>query len=102
MVAGAGQSQVATQLIDLALNALVGMVLIALLRRFLMRTPAIVEAARAGDAGLTPQLIAAVGGGSEPHLLPRPDPTALTSKLTSAERVIALLASGLAAEAGGA
>ena len=46
---------------------------------------------------MTPELVAVVAAGREQHLLPRADPGALTSKLTTAERqVIALLASGRA------
>ena len=51
IVAGAGEGQVVTQIVDLVLNAVVGMVLIALLRRFFAGTRAMIDAARGGGTG---------------------------------------------------
>jgi DNA-binding CsgD family transcriptional regulator len=96
MFTGAGQSDVTTQLADLALNAVVGLLLIALLRRFVTRAPDTLAAARRGASmAITPALAAAVADG--PALLPAPDSHARVRALTPAERrVLALLATGSA------
>lgn len=90
MFAGAGQSDVATQLADLALNAVIGLLLIALLRRFVARAPRTLEDARRGASrAITPALAGPVA------LLEAPDPGAGIETLTPAERtVLELLAAG--------
>ncbi len=96
MLLGAGQSDVATQLADLALNAVVGLLLIALLRRFMARVPHTLAAARRGAA---PAVTAALAGAiAEPQpLLPGPDPIDRIESLSPAERtVLELLAAGRA------
>jgi DNA-binding CsgD family transcriptional regulator len=96
MFVGAGRSDVTTQLADLVLNGLIGLLLIALLRRFVARAPQILAAARQGDSRtITPALAAAVA--RAPAMLPAPDPQARIASLTPAEvGVLDLLATGLA------
>jgi DNA-binding CsgD family transcriptional regulator len=98
MLLGGGHSMVLNQVVDLVLNAAAGMVLIALLRRFMVRVPATLAAARAEGEAVTPLLARAVGApASAAALLPRADPGALIAALTAAERdVLALLAQGRA------
>jgi DNA-binding CsgD family transcriptional regulator len=94
MLAGPGQSDVATQLADLALNAGVGLLLIALLRRFVAEAPRTLQDARRGASrAITPALARAL---AEPVArLPAPDPGAEVETLTGAERaVLELLAAG--------
>jgi DNA-binding CsgD family transcriptional regulator len=96
MLVGSGQSAVGNQIVDLILNALAGLVLIALLRRFLTRVPATLQAARSDGVALTPRLANAVAGATVKQL-PRADATAVIEPLTTAEReVLALLARGRA------
>lgn len=94
MVTGPGQSDVATQLADLALNAAVGLLLIALLRRFVARAPQTLEDARRGASrAITPALARALDG--PVALLTAPDPGAGIEALTAAEQaVLELLAAG--------
>jgi DNA-binding CsgD family transcriptional regulator len=96
MFAGPGLSDVATQLADLALNAVIGLLLIALLRRFVARAPQTLRDARRGASrAITPFLAQALAG--PVALLPAPDPSAGIETLTRAERsVLELLATGLA------
>lgn len=94
MFVGAGQSAIGTQVADLALNALVGLLLIALLRRFVRRVPETLAGARDGSLALPPGLALAV----RPQLaLPRADPAELIEPLSPAEvTVLDLLADGRA------
>jgi DNA-binding CsgD family transcriptional regulator len=96
MFAGAGRSDVATQLADLVLNALIGLLLIAMLRRFVAHAEDTLAAARQGSSrAITPALAATLA--PTPALLPAPDPRARTAALTPAELgVLALLAAGQA------
>jgi DNA-binding CsgD family transcriptional regulator/small basic protein len=98
MFAGAGQNDVANQLIDLAANAAVVLLLVAILRRFVSAIPASLASVRAGGRSLTPQLAIAAGRQAR-GLLPRADPKAVTASLTASERrVLALLIQGRAAK----
>jgi DNA-binding CsgD family transcriptional regulator len=82
------------QLVNLAANAGAGLLMIALLRRFLADAPRLVGAVRAGADSLTPQLALAAGG-RPVRLLPAVDPRTLIATLTPAEcAVVGLLASG--------
>jgi DNA-binding CsgD family transcriptional regulator len=92
--AGDGGYVILAQLVTLAANGAVGLLMIALLRRFLASAPQRLAAVRAGGRSLTPQLALAAGG---PHvaLLPAADVRTLIAALTRAERqVVALLATG--------
>jgi len=91
---GDGRYVVAGQLVNLAANATAGLLMIALLRRFLADAPLLLAEVRAGGRSLTPQLALAAGGRQVP-LLPVADARALVGALTPAERdVVALLATG--------
>lgn len=96
MFAGPGQSDVATQLADLALNAVIGLLLIALLRRFVARAPQTLRDARRGASrAITPFLARALAG--PVALLQAPDANTGVEELTPAERaVLELLAAGRA------
>jgi len=91
---GDGRYVVAGQLVNLAANAAAGLLMIALLRRFLADAPLLLAAVRAGGGSLTPQLALAASGRHVP-LLPAADPRTLIAALTPAERaVVELLATG--------
>jgi len=91
---GDGRYVVAGQLVNLAANATAGLLMIALLRRFLADGPLLLAAVRAGGPSLTPQLALAAGG-RQPPLLPAADARALVAALTPAEcAVLKLLAAG--------
>ncbi len=91
---GDGSYVIAGQLVNLAGNAAVGLLMVALLRRFLASAPQRLAAVHAGGRSLTPQLALAAGGRSV-ALLPAADARTLIARLTSGERdVMALLASG--------
>ena len=91
---GDGRYVIAGQLINFAGNGAVGLLMIALLRRFLASAPQRLAAVRAGGASLTPQLASAASG-RHLGLLPAADPGALIAPLTTVEReVVALLAAG--------
>jgi DNA-binding CsgD family transcriptional regulator len=90
---GPGRDLIANQVIDLAANAGVMLLLIALLRWFVGTAPQRITEVRLGGLSLTPQLALAA---RVPLLaLPRADPRALTEHFTTSERnVLALLATG--------
>jgi DNA-binding CsgD family transcriptional regulator len=91
---GNGRDVVVGQLVNLAANAGAGLLMIALLRRFLADAPLLLAAVRAGGASLTPQLALAASERPVP-LLPAADPRTLIATLTPAEcAVVGLLASG--------
>ena len=91
---GDGSYVLAGQLVNLAGNGAVGLLLVALLRRFLASAPQRLADLRAGGPSLTPQLALAAGGGPV-KLLPRADARTLTAALTRGERdVMRLLAEG--------
>jgi DNA-binding CsgD family transcriptional regulator len=92
---GPGRDLIANQVIDLAANAGVMLLLIALLRWFLGTAPQRITELRLGGLSLTPQLALAARA---PLLsLPRADPRDLAEHFTRAERnVLALLAEGRA------
>lgn len=93
---GAGQSTVVTQLVDLLVNALVGMFVVGLVRRFLSRVPETLHAARTSRIAITSRLADAVAGDTT-RQLSRADPAAIIGPLTSRERnVLTLLARGRA------
>lgn len=95
-IVGDGRYVVAGQLVNLAANASGGLLIIALLRRFLAEAPRMRAAVRAGGGSLTPQLALAAGGGSVLRL-PAADSRTLVAALTPAERaVVELLAAGRA------
>jgi two-component system, LuxR family, response regulator FixJ len=96
MLLGAGQSDVATQLADLALNAVVGLLLIVLLRRFVAGVPETLAAARRGTARAITPALGQVIAESRP-MLPGPEPRDRIETLSPAERtVLELLAAGRA------
>ncbi len=91
---GDGRYVVAGQLVNLAANGAAGLLMIALLRRFLTTVPVHLAAVRAGGESLTPQLALAASG-RHAALLPAADARSLVATLTDAERaVLALLAEG--------
>ena len=91
---GAGRSDVAGQLVNLVANAAAGVLMIALLRRFVAGAPLRVAAVRAGGPSLTPQLALAARERHHPEL-PAADARVLIAPLTRGERaVVALLAEG--------
>ena len=93
-MAGDGSYVIAGQLINLAGNAFVGVLMVALLRSFLAGAPQRLADVRAGGRSLTPQLALAAGGRAV-ALLPAADARTLVSPLTRGEReVAALLAAG--------
>ena len=62
MLSGAGQNATANQIVDLVANAAVVLLLVAVLRRFVNRIPASLEAVRSGGPALTPQLALSASG----------------------------------------
>lgn len=91
---GDGRYVVAGQLVNLVANAAGGLLIIALLCRFLADTPRRLTAVRTGGKSLTPQLALAAGGQYVPHL-DAADARTLVAALTPGERaVLDLLASG--------
>jgi DNA-binding CsgD family transcriptional regulator len=90
---GPGRDLIANQVIDLAANAGVMLLLIALLRWFVGTAPHRIAEVRFGGPSLTPQLALAASG---PMLaLPRADSRVLTQRFTTAERnVLTLLTEG--------
>lgn len=92
---GSGRDLVANQIIDLAANAGVMLLLIAVLRRFVAGAPQRVADVRFGGRSLTPQLALAARGPLRG--LPRADSHNLIERLTPAERrVLVLLVNGRA------
>ena len=93
-VVGDGRYTVSGQLVNLCANGALGLVMIALLRRFVAGAPARLAAVRAGGASLTPQLALAASGRSV-GLLPAADAGTLIAKLSDGESaVVDLLATG--------
>jgi len=91
---GDGRDIVVGQLVNLAANAGAGLLMIALLRRFVADAPLLLAAVQAGGASLTPQLALAASG-RPLRLLPAADARTLVATLTPAEcAVVGLLASG--------
>jgi DNA-binding CsgD family transcriptional regulator len=91
---GEGRYVVAGQLVNLAANVALGLLMIALLRRFLAEAALHLAAVRAGGRSLTPQLALAASG-RHVALLPAADARTLIAPLTDGEReVVTLLASG--------
>lgn len=95
MLHGDGAGLIATQEADTALNAVAGLLAVALLRRCLAGVSTQLRDVRDGGWSLTPQLAIAVRAGGDATLLVRADPAALVGQLTSAEReILGLLAAG--------
>lgn len=91
---GDGRYVVAGQLVNLGANATAGLLMVALLRRFLADAPVLLAAVRAGGGSLTPQLALAASGLHVP-LLAAADARTLVAALTPAEcAVVELLAAG--------
>ena len=91
---GEGHLVVVGELVTLAVSALVGLVLITLLRRFLAGAPQRVAAVREGGPSLTPQLALAARW-RRPAELPRADVRMVVAPLTRNEaEVLASLARG--------
>jgi DNA-binding CsgD family transcriptional regulator len=96
MVSGSGDVEITTQLVDLAANAALALVLVRIVSRYFARAPARLAEARAGAPTLTPQLALAMGAPPPPPLA-RAAAGDLTRSLSEAEcRVLALLAGGRA------
>lgn len=94
MLIAAGDSGV--KIVELVLNAVAGMVMVVLLRRFMGHVSVSLRDARTSRLAITPALACAVAAGSAGQL-PRADPLALIEALTPAERnVLALLVDGRA------
>ncbi len=92
---GPGRDLIANQVIDLAANAGVMLLLIALLRWFIGTAPQRIVDVRLGGLSLTPQL--ALAARAPLLTLSRADPRALAKRFTTAERnVLVLLAEGRA------
>lgn len=84
------------QIVDLAANAAVMLLMVSLLRRFLAGAPRELDLVSRGGPSLTPQLALAAGAGG-PAQLGRADSRALVDTLSAAERtVLGHLATGLA------
>ena len=97
MLPGEGAGLIATQEADIALNALAGLLAVAVLRHCIAGVAAELHDVRGGGPSLTPQLAIAVRARGDATLLGRADPAALVGELTSAERaVLTLLAAGRA------
>ena len=93
-IVGDGRYVIAGQVVNFAGNGAVGLLMIALLRRFLAGAPQQLAAVRAGGRSLTAQLALAASG-RHVALLPAADARTLTAALTRGEReVMALLATG--------
>lgn len=91
---GDGRYVIAGHLVNFAGNAAVGLLMVALLRRFLAAAPQSLAAVRAGGRSLTPQLALAASG-RHVALLPAAPARTLVAPLTHGERqVVALLATG--------
>jgi DNA-binding CsgD family transcriptional regulator len=91
---GDGRPVITAQLVTFASNGAVGLLLIALLRRFLATGPQRLAAVRDGGRSLTPQLALAASA-RHVALLPSADARTLIAPLTYGERdLIALLAAG--------
>jgi DNA-binding CsgD family transcriptional regulator len=94
---GDGRYEIANHLVNFAGNGAVGLLMVALLRRFLADVPERLAAVRSGGRSLTPQLALAAGGGRHLALLSPADARTLIAPLTQGERqVMALLAAGRA------
>lgn len=93
-MAGDGSYVIAGQLVNFAGNAVVGVLMVALLRSFLASAPRRLADVRAGGRSLTPQLALAAAGRTV-ALLPAADARTLIAALTRGEcDVVALLAAG--------
>jgi len=93
-IVGDGRYVIAGQVVNFAGNGAVGLLMIALLRRFLAGAPQQLAAVRAGGRSLTAQLALAASG-RHVALLPAADARTLIAGLTRGEReVMALLATG--------
>jgi DNA-binding CsgD family transcriptional regulator len=91
---GDGRYIIAGHLVNFAGNGAVGLLMVALLRRFLAGAPQRLAAVRAGGRSLTAQLALAASG-RHVAVLPAADPRTLIARLTHGERqVVALLAAG--------
>jgi DNA-binding CsgD family transcriptional regulator len=95
MLMGAGQDDVANQIVDLCVNAALVVAALSVLRGTLTSAPAALREVRDGGESLTPALAAVVR--EQPlALLGRADPGAVIASLSESEqRVLSLLADGL-------